>query len=82
MCAPDAHQVLVQSAVLVALGTMPAFVRAADAEVLDEDFLDYLAEFEDEDDDWSWFDGDDKPSPPKRSSDATRNDKAKEKVQP
>lgn len=26
-----------------------------ETESLDEDFLNYLAEFEDSDDDWSWF---------------------------
>lgn len=38
---------------MIALAAMPA--TAADSEPLDQDFLEYLAEFEGRDD-WSWFD--------------------------
>jgi hypothetical protein len=83
MCAPDsAAHAIVQSAGLIALAALPSVVRAADPEVLDEDFLDYLAEFENEDDNWSWFDAEAKPSAAERSSSAQRNEKPKEKVEP
>lgn len=42
-----------------ACGALPAMARAADAEQLDEGLLEYLAEFDDKDDDWSWFDSHD-----------------------
>ena len=84
MCAPDptAREATLPFAALIALAAMPVIVRAADTDVLDEDFLDYLAEFEDEDDDWSWFDGEDKPSSSERSPNAPRDVKSKEKVEP
>ena len=50
----------VQIAAAVALGALPALTRAAEPDVLEEDFLEYLTEFDDEKDDWSWFDRGDK----------------------
>lgn len=37
-----------------ALLLLPALASGAEAEALDEEFLEFLAEF-DEDDDWAWF---------------------------
>jgi hypothetical protein len=34
-------------------------VRAAESEQLDEEFLEYLAEFANAEDDWTWFASDD-----------------------
>ena len=45
----------------LSLGLLPILVNADD-EALEEDFLEYLAEFDDEDDDWSWFDSADNKS--------------------
>jgi hypothetical protein len=50
---------------VLALGVLPIVARAAEQEALDEDFLEYLAEFDDKDDDWSWFDADDDDTPVK-----------------
>lgn len=61
---------------------LPALALSAEAEALDEEFLEYLAEFE-EDDDWNWFAQDDedkktaaKPAPAKKP------DPSPEKVKP
>jgi hypothetical protein len=56
---------------LLALGALPMVAKSADAEQLDEEFLEYLAEFEDSDDDWSWFD-----------SHADKDSRASQKQQP
>ncbi len=50
----------VQIAAAAALGALPVLTRAAEPDVLEEAFLEYLTEFDDEKDDWSWFDRDDK----------------------
>jgi hypothetical protein len=50
---------------------LPIVARAADEEALDEDFLEYLAEFDDKDDDWGWFDLDDGDPPVKRETTQT-----------
>ncbi|HEU4484862.1 MAG TPA: hypothetical protein VFR96_05170 [Povalibacter sp.] len=57
MCAPEISDMSRDASVKFALGglalvVMPVF--AADTEALDEEFLEYLAEFDR--DDWSWFD--------------------------
>lgn len=56
----DCELTEVQIAAAIALGAVPALAQTAEPEVLDEAFLEYLAEFDDEKDDWSWFDRDDK----------------------
>ncbi len=43
------------SGTAVALGALPALVAASEAEPLDEAFLEYLAEFAAQEDDWAWF---------------------------
>ncbi|MFL6549432.1 MAG: hypothetical protein ACJ8OJ_12105 [Povalibacter sp.] len=56
-------------AALVALVALPAVVCAAEPETLDEDFLEYLAELDQVEDDWSWFADEDKASETKSSAD-------------
>jgi hypothetical protein len=76
------HDASVESLALIALVASPALAHAAEPEVLDEDFLEYLAEFDDEEDDWSWFDGEEKASDRTTSSDAERSATSHEKVEP
>jgi hypothetical protein len=59
---------VVQIATVVALSAVPMLTQAAEPEVLDEAFLDYLAEFDEEEDDWSWFDAEDKASDAKKAA--------------
>jgi hypothetical protein len=76
------HESNLESAALITLIGLPALAHAAEPEVLDEDFLEYLAEFDDEEDDWSWFDGEEKASDRTTSSDAERSATSHEKVEP
>lgn len=50
------------------MGLLAGVADAAEPEPLDEEFLEYLAEFEDTADDWIWFASDDEkedaPRPP------------------
>jgi len=46
---------------LFALGMLPMGASAAEPEALDEEFLEYLAELDDDEDDWIWFDDDENP---------------------
>ncbi len=57
----------VQIAAAVALGALPVLARAAEPDALEEGFLEYLAEFDDEQADWNWFDRDDKATAVKKS---------------
>lgn len=43
------------AAMLTVLGLLPAGGNAAEPAPLDEEFLEYLAEFETGSDDWTWF---------------------------
>ena len=43
---------------MLVMGTLPTPTVAAESEALDENFLDYLGEFESTTVDWSWFDSD------------------------
>ena len=69
MCAPDAQKLPATelSTALIAI-VMPILAAAAEPEVLDEDFLEYLAEFDNEEDDWSWFDVEDKAAELKKAA--------------
>jgi len=45
---------------IAALALLPGLAAAAEPPPLDEEFLDYLAEFEGQSDNWTWFADDDK----------------------
>ena len=74
MCAPDTQKLSATelSTALSAI-VVPILAAAAEPEVLDEDFLEYLAEFDNEEDDWSWFDAEDKAAQLKKA--ASQKDK-------
>ena len=59
---------------------LPALAVSAEAEALDEEFLEFLAEFE-KDDDWSWFAQDDEAAA-KEKKQAAKPAPAEEKVKP
>ena len=75
MCAPDTQKLSATelSTTLIAMIAVPILAAAAEPEVLDEDFLEYLAEFDNEEDDWSWFDAEDKAAVLKKA--ASQKDK-------
>jgi hypothetical protein len=62
-CAPlkddDGPAFSARSAAALVIALLPAWLKAAEPEALDEEFLEYLAEFEDEDDIWAWLAQDD-----------------------
>lgn len=53
-------------AVMLTITTFVPVVLAANPGRLNEDFLEYLAGLEDDDDNWTWFINDDDGSPPAR----------------
>lgn len=69
---------------MVIAGLLACVAQAAEPEPLDEDFLEYLAELEDEGDNWTWFVSDDVKD--EKNAAATppvkRPDKRPEKVEP
>jgi hypothetical protein len=56
---------------LAALTLLPGVVAAAEPPSLDEEFLEYLAQFEGQADNWTWF-ADDDEEPKQPASPATR----------
>ena len=65
----------------LALGALPVIAASAEDAALEEDFLDYLAEFDDEDD-WSWFDSSDDGSESKPKEPAPAKSTTAEKPTP
>src|SRR5262245_34821589 len=55
---------------LLALTALPLVAAATDSEQLDEEFLEYLAEFDGKDD-WTWFNADDDDQPPPKKPPAS-----------
>lgn len=74
---------------LAALGLLPIAGHAAEPAALDEGFLEYLAEFESDAENWTWFaapveqdDKQDDAADDKQASPKTPSVKAQEKVDP
>jgi hypothetical protein len=76
----DGPALSARSAAALAIAMLPAWLKAAEPEALDEEFLEYLAEFEDEDDIWAWLaqENDEKKAKPEPAvKPAARHDEVK-----
>ena len=70
------------AAMLAALSLLPAGGNAAEPAPLDEEFLEYLAEFETGSDDWTWFATQEPEDDKDTSKPAAQPPQRQEKIKP